>query len=228
MLSGKPPRPWKRSRRRGISVARIATLVLVLAAAGAYALWRVRPMPLPWHALGPERITTPAVDFADADTRRALRWLRQGLLPGDHEWLGNRCTADDPDEIYQFSDDGVRQTGAPWMPRRIIVSLQNTGEIVDERWPGGVDSPPTRTRRFLDANEAEAFRQLLIEGRYASMPPSSSMDFCHGAVIAMESCIRGRYYGVLRMCENPAESPSLKSLGTAISAFAEQRGPAAD
>lgn len=222
MLSGKPPRPWKRSRRRRVSVVRIVLLVLMLFAVGAFALWRMRPQTLPSHAVGIERMATPAFDVADETTRSALRTL-SGIGGNEFqgEWLGWACRRDAAmaGEVYLLTRrGGGYRPGSEGTPVRIIAVLgADGGEIVREELAWTMDEVVLRQRRALDAHAAERFRDLLIEEHYFDLAPDGSL--CTDVpVITMESCVRGRYFGAVGGCG--MDPPSIGHVANAINAFA--------
>lgn len=245
MLSGKPLRPWKKSRRRGVSIWRIALLVLLMGGAAAYAFWRLRPVPPTWQPIGAERVVTPAFDIAEEGAREALRVLSaRGFNEYLGGWLGTTCTADQSGEVYVFTDTGlVNGTGFESNPVRITVvfDANGSGEIVREdiEWappapvvqagdssvvrrvpPAATHVVSTRQRRSLDPAAAERFRDLLLEAGYAGMSPTGRLCPDHHSV-TLESCVGGRYYGVVRGCDD-ADPQTTRHLAETIDSFARE------
>jgi hypothetical protein len=61
----------------------------------------------------------------------------------------------------------------------------------------------------------------LREDGYFSLAPGGDLGFCHTEFTTLESCIKGRYYGVARMCEGvlPQSRRPLHRLAVDIEAF---------
>lgn len=215
---------WKRSRRSGPRFGRVLLLTLLLALTAGYALYRVRPLPLPWQDVGSERIATPALDIASSEAREALR---RGVHVGIPELGGvplvESCRADAalPGEIYLLrrifrSSHYVDET-------RTLVMLRNDGEAIVEG--DGYDGRPGHLRRRLDANEAEAFRTLLLEAGYPHMRPFGSPEIGlprrgDADLLSLQSCVRGRYFAVVRNAGDADDILALQDLAIRIEAFA--------
>ena len=212
---------WKRSRRRGVSVGRIAVLVVLLGLAGATGLWRMRPAPLSWHSVGAERIVTAAFDIADGNNRQVLDYLRRqsvNLLGGKS--LDESCFADaaTPPEIYLLTI--VQLTSHTVGRRAVLVRVRSTGdgEILVESHD---DSAPGLTRLPLTPMDVDDFRAMLLEGGYPTTTPSESADFRRDSrTIALQSCVRGRYYGFARASPFADEGPPPFLLANRIDAMA--------
>ena len=222
MLSGKPPRPWKRSRRRGLSVARIALHVLLLGGVGVVAAWYWRPLAMPWLPVGSERIATPAFDIADAPTRRAMNTIRAQAAGWGGDWLGAACAAETSSDTETYvlivepgahAVDGLRQ--------RIAVRLGNSGEIVRETATVGSRRSRTLQRRSFGPVEADAFRDLLVEADFTRSSASELSPTCMGGTtVTLESCVAGRYFGIARECVVPGSDRPIAVLAARIEAFA--------
>lgn len=231
MRSGKPPAPWRRDRRRrGPRVVAIAALVVLFSAAGTYALWRMRPAPLPWHAFGGERIATPAFDISDSAVREASGFLSGGTLNAYRgQWLGRQCSSEAPSnvEIYVLTRDGVGVGSGPPVASRTVFELSGGGVVTHEQFAAGSVLPFARTSRAFDEREAERFRDQLLDGGFLRMAPAETVWRCHREIVTFESCLRGRYYGVVRgACQDPDVEPSLHALADDLEAFAREAEPA--
>lgn len=212
---------WKRARRSGLSVGRIVLVAMLLATVAIYGLQRLRPLPLPWHAIGAERIDTPAFDIADERTRMIMKWLSgDGLNNQGRRWLGASCELDfgAADEVYVLSDSGSSYSLTPQDPYRVVVVLGSDRKVVYERFSRMPDRQILERRsRIFGVADADRFRSLLIDGDYPEMTPYGSYR-TDSATVTLESCINGRYYGVMRI--GGTDGPSLYSLAGQIRQFA--------
>ena len=106
-----------------------------------------------------------------------------------------------PREVYVFTDSGERyRPGVEWTPLRITAVLDaGGGDIVREEFAWAAEDVVRRQRRRLDAEAAERFRTLLVDGGYVDLAPTGG--WCSDNPLrTLESCIQGRYYGVVRRC----------------------------
>ena len=215
MRSGKPPAPWRRDRRaRGPRLAVVVVLVLLFAAIGAHLLWRARPQPLPWHPVGAEKMVTPAFDIADEGARAALRHLRRAPLHEiGGEWFGDACAADAPLPTESYLLTRVQLTSHSVKTTRVLVTLSDGGEVVVER---DGDGPLRRRARPLDAADIDAFRAILLDGDYSVMVPAEPEFRRDSNTVALQSCIRGRYYGVVRASPFADETSPFFAMAAAI------------
>jgi hypothetical protein len=226
MRSGKPPLRWKRKRRRGVSVGRIGVLVVLLGAVAAVALWRLRPMPLPWHDVGSGNTVTPALDASGADSRDALLRLARYRIPelGD-ESLVEVCRADAaiPVEVYVL--ERVYRT-SHWTDSTRTLVLLNTDGVAIVRRGSGVNLEVT-SRRRVDEAEAEAFRTLLSAATLGEMTPFFARNpnptpprRGDADVVSLQICIRGRYFAVVRDDSGAPDAGFLQEIAARIEAFA--------
>lgn len=217
MLSGKPPRPWKKSRRRGISVVRIALLVVLLGAAAAYAIWRVRPQSLPSIPIGAERIATPEFDISGPESRWVLHVLQSSPLHDiDGRWFGDACAPDarfGASEAYLLTQ---REHSSPYPvdTLRVLVVLRNDGDATVDIERGTSERKQRQSGILPDG--AEDFRDLLIENGYPTMSTSDMTTSTGASFVALQSCIRGRFYGVARPLPASEEGEPLRRLAQAI------------
>jgi hypothetical protein len=210
---------WKRSRRSGPRFGRVLLLTLLLAMAAGYALYRVRPLPLPWHDVGSGRILTPPMDVAGESNRRAWQLLTgESYFSATSAALALTCRSEQmpAGEIHVLTRiPPFPSAGTPAV--RVTARLGLGGEVVHES--SGSLAPPARTSRTLDEHEAEAFRSLLLDGGYLRMTSQVAVGICDGELLTLETCIHGRYFGVVRQCETN-EEPTLQPLAAAVEAFA--------
>ena len=208
---------WKRSRRRGVSVGRIATGVVVLLATAFALAWRMLPPPVQWHEVGSERMRTPALDYGDEDVRRMFATMRSYRLSAFGELAITCSSMSSWPETYVLFRSGDNKTSRP---RRITFSLSaNDGEAMIER----IDPVRWRVaghhRRGLDAREAERFRDLLIEGGFGASPSAlPDTRSCQSEFFAFESCVNGRYHASVLGC-GPPQTGSLERLADEVEAF---------
>ena len=112
--------------------------------------------------------------------------------------LDESCFADaaTPPEIYLLTI--VQLTSHTVGRRAVLVRVRSTGdgEILVESHD---DSAPGLTRLPLTPMDVDDFRAMLLEGGYPTTTPSESADFRRDSrTIALQSCVRGRYYGFAR------------------------------
>ena len=210
---------WKRSRRRGVSVGRIFAGVLLMAAVGSIVLFRFRPVAPPVEPVGIERIVTPTMDFAEervrADWFRLAHGAKWGYFPSD---LARTCITDGSParEVYVLTRvPAYPGPEAPALKVTVRLGLGGEAEVLTSVTP----TPPFDRRwRAFDESEAEDFRSLLVEGGFLEMTDRSPPGRCDGESLSLESCVAGRYFGVVRDCET--EKPALQPLAELIEAFA--------
>jgi hypothetical protein len=222
MRSGKPLPPFRRKHKRALSGARIAALALLFSLVAGIALYRLKPLPDPIHPIGAETIVTPEFDISDPENRLVLQqFVRDASFHGD--WLGAACQPDAamPAETYSL----IRWRISPhFMAKtRIVVTLGTDGEAMLER--NDSDDGAPIVRRHLDDVEANAFRALLLEGGYDRMPPAAPTDMGSSHAASLQSCIRGRYYGVARRGMDLPGQPSLNALAAKIEKFVDPAAP---
>lgn len=225
MRSGKPDVPWKSRRRRGVSVGRIAVLVVLFAAAGAYGVWRMRPVPAVWHEVGIDSML-PGLDASGADARHALlRLARESIPEFGGESLVEVCRADAaiPVEVYLLERVYRSSHGADWT--RTLVLLNTDGQAIIRRG-SGVDLG-VASRRSLDAAEAEKFRNLLSTAGLGEMTPFFARNanptppgLGDADVVSLQICIRGRYSALVSDDSQDPGAQSLQQVAARIETFA--------
>ena len=216
---------WKRSRRRGVSVGRIATGVVVLLATAFALAWRMLPPPVQWHEVGSERMRTPALDYGDEDVRRMFATMRSYRLSAFGELAITCSSMSSWPETYVLFRSGDNKTSRP---RRITFSLSaNDGEAMIERIDPVRWRVAWRHRRGLNAGDAESLRDLLIERGFGASPSAlPDTRSCHSEFFAFESCVSGRYHASVLGC-GPPQTGSLEQLADSMEAFL-WRDPAAE
>ena len=225
MRSGKPHGPWKSRRLRGVSVGRIAALVVLFAAVGAYGVWRLRPVPAVWHEAGIDGML-PALDASGADARHALlRLARQSIPELGGASLVEVCRADAaiPVEVYLLERVYRSSHGADWT--QTLVLLNTDGQAVIRRG-SGVD-PGIASRRGIDAAEAETFRTLLSTAGLGEMTPFFARSTNptpprrgDADVVSLQICIRGRYSAIVRDDSQDPGAEALQRIAARIETFA--------
>jgi hypothetical protein len=198
-----------------------AVIVLLIAAVGfAFEADRHRSMPVE-----PFQETTPAMDLADEATRHTARWLINS--ESNHfggAWLGASCSPDDAVDRFVLSrwDPGTYSTPG-FAPRSAYLRINDRGgDAYFDAKSSLRDGGPRYGKAWpLNARQAAKFRDLLRRGGYFSLPPGAVTGACHSEFTTLESCIKGRYYGVARMCEwmQPQGRRPLHGLAEDIEAF---------
>jgi hypothetical protein len=187
-----------------LSARRIAFGVVVLGclAAAAMLLFRVSPQPREL-----KQPVAPVMDVADPQTRRALSVLVSNKAAHfGGAWLGDRCDEYAPSERYVYT----RQDFGSGVIRSTLLEPKSDGGSfhfvaqASSRWP-------VRRRSWgMDAAAMSAFDQLLVDARFPADWPAGDAGFCaHASTITFESCVNGRYHGVVRSCDLPG-SPVLR------------------
>ncbi len=148
---------------------------------------------------------SPVMDLADPGTRRVVSWLMQG--EANHfggQWLGESCGYGDTDQRLVLS----REVPAEVNRRAIYLRMNDGGgNAYYSARPLTPGEPAYGRAWLLQARDVARIRQLLDKGGYYSLPPAGVEGFCHTEITSLETCVDGRYYGVMRMCEGLDEVP---------------------
>ena len=152
--------------------------------------------------------TTPVMDLGDEPTRNTAYWLMAST--SNHfngEWLGRSCRNESTADRFVLS----REDPGPFTLRRAYLRMDDRGGTAFyDAQPMSPNPEPRFGKAWsLSAGQVERFRELLLKGGYYSMRPSGEQGFCHTEVTTLESCIAGRYYGVMRMCETASLHPAM-------------------
>ncbi|WP_162782165.1 hypothetical protein [Arenimonas caeni] len=163
------------------------------------------------------------MDIADLRHRQAIHALREMQVNRYRgEWLGDVCGFESTNapEIYVLSRTSI-PIGGQMRAARVTIRLERGGEVTHELMESPFDWEVTSTtKNALDASSAEAFRTMLLEGNFPQMASDQDPGFCDGDTDTLESCVRGRYFGIIRRCEQAGDTPLLRPLADAIEAFA--------
>jgi hypothetical protein len=158
-----------------------------------------RPAALPPQ---PESTQTPPMDISSANERLALEYLsRSGAGHLNGAWLGTQCGPEDRGERYVWRSSDF-STGVVELARFDLDA--NDGHFYFDAQP----YPGVRGFRFgqpwrLDRSAMTRLREVLRQGEYFSRGSSDMRSgICDADIVTLESCVDGRYYGVVRLCES--------------------------
>jgi hypothetical protein len=202
--------------------------VLLAALAGGSFWWDL-------HRAGPARAADaahaeasfPVFDIATPSARHTAAVLMAGpdnLVDG--QWLGALCrgveprSLGDPDRFVMTRFGPTRE--GDFRRNRLAVLLGVDWGRADVSVSDGLRTP-AKTRVTLDADDARAFRQLLLSSAFLRLPPGGRTEPCHGENITMEWCSQGQYYGVMRGCEIDREPGPLTTVADAVDVFVAKR-----
>lgn len=175
-----------------------SVVALGLAIAAGFHLSQ-RPPVLPPQPMVPR---SPPMDISSANERLALAYLRDSD-PGrfNGSWLGDECWRADLGERYVWSSSDFS--------RGVVERAQFTitgdegffyFDVQPDRRPLVVRYGP---RWKLNNTAVSQFREILVQGEYFGRGSSDlTSGVCDADMVTLESCIDGRYYGVVRKCES--------------------------
>lgn len=160
--------------------------------------------------------SAPVFDVGDLSTRRAL--LR---LADSDAWIGRHCDETTP-ETYVVADTPGWRPDPVFREARITLR-EDGGRLVFRSRPSLEPGDATVREVRLDTRTVQQLRAMLAENGYpATMPPAMESSGCNDSgTVTIESCLSGRYYGVVRSC---VEEPVHELVGEVLALAELQAG----
>lgn len=162
------------------------------------------------------------MDLTDDSVRYAMRYLTQlSDHAKDDSWLGDSCN---PRSGFSADEEYVLTRNLGFDEAAFLHSVHNNVAAPDSRrykfvfrgdagWTarwvwrndGLMTKSPDREFRTLSTAEVRHLQEALAGAAFEQTPLEGTFGMCHAEITALESCRRGRFHAVLRMCSDDAK-----------------------